>query len=86
MNKFVRIYLLPGAMLQSVIIAGGYGTGREVSELNSIEYTPVTVAFGRSLNSMAKRIASFVDRSDLTAVSGSVDPPADPGPGASVSS
>ncbi|MEM6999228.1 MAG: hypothetical protein AAF529_00485 [Pseudomonadota bacterium] len=32
MNKFVRIYLLPGAMLQSVVIAGGYGTGREVVE------------------------------------------------------
>ncbi|MEM7080313.1 MAG: hypothetical protein AAF513_16965 [Pseudomonadota bacterium] len=32
MNQFVRIYLLPGAMLQSVIVAGGYGTGREVVE------------------------------------------------------
>jgi len=32
MNKFVRIYLLPGAVLQSVIVAGGYGTGREVVE------------------------------------------------------
>lgn len=29
-NDFIRIYILPGAMLQSVIIAGGYGTGREV--------------------------------------------------------
>ncbi|MEM7020043.1 MAG: hypothetical protein AAF512_22225 [Pseudomonadota bacterium] len=32
MNQFIRIYILPGAMLQSVIIAGGYGTGREVVE------------------------------------------------------
>ncbi len=32
MNSFIRIYILPGAMLQSVIIAGGYGTGREVVE------------------------------------------------------
>ena len=32
MNNFIRIYILPGAMLQSVIIAGGYGTGREVVE------------------------------------------------------
>ncbi len=32
MNQFVRIYLLPGAIFQSVIIAGGYGTGREVVE------------------------------------------------------
>ena len=32
MNRFVRIYLLPGAVLQSVVVAGGYGTGREVVE------------------------------------------------------
>ena len=32
MNNFVRIYLLPGAVLQSVVVAGGYGTGREVVE------------------------------------------------------
>ena len=32
MNRFIRIYLLPGAVLQSVVIAGGYGTGREVVE------------------------------------------------------
>ena len=32
MNQFIRIYILPGIMLQSVIIAGGYGTGREAVE------------------------------------------------------
>ena len=32
MNNFIRIYLLPGAVLQSVVVAGGYGTGREVVE------------------------------------------------------
>ena len=37
MNKFIRIYLLPGAVLQSVVIAGGYGTGREVVEFFTSE-------------------------------------------------
>ena len=32
MLKFARIYLIPGAVLQSVMIGGGYGTGREVVE------------------------------------------------------
>lgn len=32
MNKFIRYYLVPGAIFQSSIIAGGYGTGREVME------------------------------------------------------
>lgn len=32
MNRFIRVYLLPGAILQSVMIGGGYGTGREVVE------------------------------------------------------
>jgi uncharacterized membrane protein YkvI len=32
MNRIVRIYLIPGAIMQSVMIGGGYGTGREVIE------------------------------------------------------
>ncbi|MEQ8859482.1 MAG: hypothetical protein RIC56_12615 [Pseudomonadales bacterium] len=32
MLRFLRIYVLPGAILQSVNIAGGYGTGRELVE------------------------------------------------------
>ena len=32
MNRFFRIYVLPGAVLQSVMIGGGYGTGREIVE------------------------------------------------------
>jgi uncharacterized membrane protein YkvI len=31
-SRFLRVYLIPGAVLQSVIIAGGYGTGRELVE------------------------------------------------------
>ena len=32
MLRFLKIYLLPGAILQSVNIGGGYGTGRELVE------------------------------------------------------
>jgi uncharacterized membrane protein YkvI len=32
MLRFLKIYLLPGAVLQSVMIGGGYGTGRELVE------------------------------------------------------
>ena len=32
MNRFIRIYLLPGAVMQSVMIGGAYGTGREMTE------------------------------------------------------
>ncbi len=30
MNKLIRIYLVPGAVFQSILVGGGYGTGREV--------------------------------------------------------
>lgn len=32
MLRFLKIYFLPGAVLQSVMIGGGYGTGRELVE------------------------------------------------------
>lgn len=32
MNKFIKYYLAPGFIFQSAIVAGGYGTGREVME------------------------------------------------------
>ena len=32
MFRFVRIYLVPGAVMQSVMIGGAYGTGREMTE------------------------------------------------------
>ncbi|MFW6084456.1 MAG: hypothetical protein ACODAA_04525 [Gemmatimonadota bacterium] len=31
-RRFLAIYIVPGAVLQSVMIAGGYGTGRELVE------------------------------------------------------
>jgi len=30
--RFLRVYIIPGAVLQSVFVAGGYGTGREIVE------------------------------------------------------
>ena len=30
--RFIRIYLVPGAVFQSILVGGGYGTGREVLE------------------------------------------------------
>lgn len=30
--RFLRVYIIPGAILQSVIVGGGYGTGRELVE------------------------------------------------------
>ena len=31
-SRFVRVYVVPGAVFQSVMIGGGYGTGREIVE------------------------------------------------------
>lgn len=35
MMRWIRIWLLPGAVFQSVVVGGGYGTGREVVEFIS---------------------------------------------------
>ena len=32
MNRLIRVYFLPGAVMQSIMVGGGYGTGREISE------------------------------------------------------
>ena len=31
-SRFIRVYLIPGAVFQSVLVGGGYGTGREIVE------------------------------------------------------
>ena len=36
MNTFIRTYIVPAAVFQSVIIGGGYGTGREVVEFITV--------------------------------------------------
>ncbi len=49
MNKnFFRKYLLPGFIFQSVIIGGGYGTGREIVEY-FLSYGPVAGLMGMLL-------------------------------------
>ncbi len=32
LSKFLQIYVVPGAVFQSILVGGGYGTGREVVE------------------------------------------------------
>jgi len=32
LKRFFRIYIVPGAIIQSVMVGGGYGTGREIVE------------------------------------------------------
>jgi uncharacterized membrane protein YkvI len=39
-TRFFRVYLVPGIILQSVIVAGGYGTGRELVEFFT-QYGPI---------------------------------------------
>jgi uncharacterized membrane protein YkvI len=31
-SRFFRVYIIPGAVFQSVMVGGGYGTGREIVE------------------------------------------------------
>ena len=32
MPRWIRVYLVPGAVFQSIVVGGGYGTGRELVE------------------------------------------------------
>ena len=36
-SKFFRTYLMPGFIFQSIVVGGGYGTGRELVEFFMIE-------------------------------------------------
>jgi uncharacterized membrane protein YkvI len=47
-SKFYKTYLLPGFVFQSVVIAGGYGTGRELIEF-FLQYGPVGGLLGMFL-------------------------------------
>lgn len=47
-SRFYRVYLLPGFVLQSVVIAGGYGTGRELIEF-FLNYGPIGGLLGMFL-------------------------------------
>ena len=31
-RRFFRVYVIPGAVFQSIMVGGGYGTGREIVE------------------------------------------------------
>ena len=45
MTRWFRTYLLPGFVFQSIIIAGGYGTGRELVEF-FLQYGPAGGLYG----------------------------------------
>lgn len=47
-SKFYRKYLLPGFVFQSIVIAGGYGTGRELIEY-FLQYGPLGGILGMFL-------------------------------------
>lgn len=47
-SRFYRTYLLPGFVFQSVVIAGGYGTGRELIEY-FLQYGPLGGLLGMFL-------------------------------------
>ena len=44
-GRFFERYLLPGFVFQSIIIAGGYGTGRELVEF-FLQYGPLAGLLG----------------------------------------
>ena len=50
-SSFFKKYLLPGFIFQSVIIAGGYGTGRELGEY-FMQYGPLGGILGMFLVTM----------------------------------
>jgi len=56
MLRFLKIYLLPGAILQSVMIGGGYGTGRELVEF----FTTFGIANGFLGQLLATALASAI--------------------------
>lgn len=62
LGSIVRRYLLPGFVFQSVVIAGGYGTGRELAEF-FLSYGPVGGLLAMTLVSTvlwsAVSVASF---------------------------
>jgi uncharacterized membrane protein YkvI len=56
MLRFLKIYLLPGAVLQSVMIGGGYGTGRELVEF----FTRHGIADGFAGQLLATALVSII--------------------------
>ena len=52
MSRFFRTYLLPGLVFQSVIIGGGYGTGREIVEF-FMSHGAVGGLFGLAVTAVA---------------------------------
>ncbi|PQA86065.1 YkvI family membrane protein [Hyphococcus luteus] len=52
MSRFFQTYLLPGLVFQSVIIGGGYGTGREIAQF-FLSHGPLGGLFGLAVTALA---------------------------------
>jgi len=72
MISWFRRYLLPGFVLQSIIIAGGYGTGRELVEF-FLQYGPVGGLLGMLLPTTVLMSATCILAFELARVTRSYD-------------
>ena len=59
MNGWFRTYLVPGLVFQSICVAGGYGTGRELAEF-FLKYGPLGGLFGLLPATLMISIVSIV--------------------------
>lgn len=65
--RFVRIYIVPGAVYQSVMVGGGYGTGREIVEyFTSYGVLGGLLAFGVSFVTVAVVLSLTFELSRLS--------------------
>jgi len=65
-SRFFRVYIIPGAVLQSVMVGGGYGTGREIVEyFTQYGFLGGLLGLGISLTMLAVVIALTFELSRL---------------------
>jgi len=66
-SRWIRIYLVPGAVFQSVMIGGGYGTGREIIQyFTSFGFLGGALGIGIAFLLMATVLALTFELSRLT--------------------
>ena len=65
-TRWIRIYIVPGAVCQSVMVGGGYGTGREIVEyFTNFGFLGGVMAFGVAFLLMALMISLSFEFSRL---------------------
>lgn len=66
-SKFFKVFIIPGAVFQSVMVGGGYGTGREIIEyFTSHGFMGGLMGFGIAFGCMAVVLALTFEFSRLT--------------------